>query len=818
MNDPPVAENAKALPQPTLTLPEIVGVPMSAQAVAELVQQSVEAMAAELGCTRLLAMACLPREATVRGVTTVGFRADGLRGLTLSLAEFAAAERALRTGQTLVLPDGSGLPNALAPHFSGELVLVPFLLGKRSLAVMIGQVGAGVAARSAAWQQRAQEVAARGAYLIELERVASAYQNELHLRQASRVVAAAILEGHPLHEIAALITETIALQLNEERVALYLRDSTGKFRPISLRNVSAEYGENIVNLTRPPIFSRATATGLPNYARNVQQDMSISAEARALFARENITSILLATLQHEQTIHGVLAVYPLADRHFTPADLAAFQAFTDMATLGVAIALQMEQEKQFAVAEERNRLAREIHDTVAQSLAGLIFQIETTQNLLDAKEEAAAREMLGSARSLARKALEDTRRAVQGLGPQSLEWLSPGEAISEELRRFEAQEGIATGFLMTGEEPELNPEQRLTLLRITQETLSNIRKHAQARRVRVALQYGADSVALIIEDDGIGFDVEARAEPGPEGGYGLFGMSERARVVGGEVRIESTPGWGTTVRALLPFRPVSALPVRAPLPIALPSSVETPPSVLRPNIPVAADRSRDGLFPPVTLDGNRLRVLIVEDQAMVRQGIRAVLEASGEIVVIGEAEDGEQALDRARTLRPDVTLMDIQMPRVDGLEALRRIRAELPYLSIVMLTTFLTDDAVKEAIGAGAKGYLLKDAEPADLIATVRAAGRGEALLSPAVTERLSSVASGQATKGSAVTGGLNEREMEVLMLLIQGARNKEIAAGLFITTSTVEYHLANIYNKLEASNRTEAVRKALELGLGAKR
>src|SRR5262249_9134770 len=154
-------------------------------------------------------------------------------------------------------------------------------------------------------------------------------------------------------------------------------------------------------------------------------------------------------------------------------------------------------------------------------------------------------EMLETARAQAKRALEDTRRAVQGLSPAPLERLTPAQAIAEEARQFEAQEGIPTPFLLSGEEQTLTSEQRTAPLRIAQEALSNARKHARAQRVRVGLQYGPEEVLLVVEDDGVGFDMAVRAAPGPEGGYGLFGMNERARLLGGEARIESTPGWGT---------------------------------------------------------------------------------------------------------------------------------------------------------------------------------------------------------------------------------------------------------------------------------
>lgn len=191
-----------------------------------------------------------------------------------------------------------------------------------------------------------------------------------------------------------------------------------------------------------------------------------------------------------------------------------------------------------------------------------------------------------------------------------------------------------------------------------------------------------------------------------------------------------------------------------------------------------------------------------------------MLEASGQITVIGEAEDGGQAAELAHALRPDVVLMDLQMPKVNGLEGLRRIHADNSELPVVILTTFQTDESVSEALNAGAKGFLLKDAGGAEIIAAVLAAQRGETTFASSVTERLAALATGQATKNGNDLSELNEREREVLQQLVRGARNKEIAAELFITTKTVEYHLSNIFAKLGVSNRTEAVRVALQNGM----
>ena len=202
---------------------------------------------------------------------------------------------------------------------------------------------------------------------------------------------------------------------------------------------------------------------------------------------------------------------------------------------------------------------------------------------------------------------------------------------------------------------------------------------------------------------------------------------------------------------------------------------------------------------------------------MIRKGVRSMLESGGEIEVVGEAEDGYQAIELIRNLVPDVALMDLQMPGMSGQEALQILHEELPEIPVVILTTFHSESSVKDALAGGARGYLLKDALPSVLISGVKAAFKGEALMSPEVMERLFDLANGKSLNDRTPENELNERELEVLALLVNGARNKQIAADLFISTSTVEYHLSNIYLKLNVSNRTQAVRAALEMGVGQK-
>ena len=211
-----------------------------------------------------------------------------------------------------------------------------------------------------------------------------------------------------------------------------------------------------------------------------------------------------------------------------------------------------------------------------------------------------------------------------------------------------------------------------------------------------------------------------------------------------------------------------------------------------------------------------IRVLIADDQALVRAGFRQLLEREPDLDVIGEAADGAEAVALARSGRPDVVVMDVRMPNVDGLEATRRVLSEPPAPRVLVLTTFDLDEYVFEALRAGASGFLLKDAAPDELVSAVRLVARGDALLAPAVTRRVIEEFARRAAPSPPNPGleGLTPREREVLLLVARGLSNAEIANELFLTPGTVKTHVGHILRKLDARDRVQAVVVAYESGL----
>ncbi|HSB67224.1 MAG TPA: response regulator transcription factor [Anaerolineales bacterium] len=208
----------------------------------------------------------------------------------------------------------------------------------------------------------------------------------------------------------------------------------------------------------------------------------------------------------------------------------------------------------------------------------------------------------------------------------------------------------------------------------------------------------------------------------------------------------------------------------------------------------------------------KIKVLIVDDHQVVRQGLRTFLELLDDITVIGEAQDGRQAVELVRTLNPDVVLMDLVMPHMDGITAIEQVRSLRLPTKVIALTSFSEDDKVFPAIQAGAESYLLKDVSPEDLAEAIRAVHRGEARLHPDITRKLmQQVSQIRAESQDNSLNELTEREKEVLRMVAQGSNNREIAQKLFISEKTVKTHVSNILGKLNLEQRTQLVIYAIK-------
>ena len=420
---------------------------------------------------------------------------------------------------------------------------------------------------------------------------------------------------------------------------------------------------------------------------------------------------------------------------------------------------------QAATLAERQRVAREMHDVLAHSLSGLVLNLEGAMLLAaEGGADPPVSDAIGRAHRLARTGLEEARRAIGMLRDDAL----PGpQRLSGLAAEFEADTGVACQVTVTGAETDLGTDGLLTLYRVAQEALTNIRKHARPGRVEIRLAYEPSGTRLAIEDFSKPGELPAQ---GSGTGYGLTGMRERAELLGGTLAAGPT-GSGFLVELRVP-----------------------------------------GLPAPI-------RVVLADDQRVVREGLGTLLGLLKGIKVVGTAADGNEALALAIKLRPDVVLMDLRMPRCDGIEATRRLREHDASIKVLVLTTYTDDRSVIDALRAGARGYLTKDAGAAEIRRALEQVTRGQPAIDPAVQQHLLDVITASPVTPGAepapqFPGGLTAREAEVLSLIAQGLSNAEIASRLMLSETTVKSHINHLFAKTGVRDRAQAVTYAYQHGL----
>lgn len=450
--------------------------------------------------------------------------------------------------------------------------------------------------------------------------------------------------------------------------------------------------------------------------------------------------------------------------------------------------------------EERLRIARELHDVLAHSISVINVQAGVGLALLDSDPEQ-ARTALTTIKAASKEALGEVRQVLDtlrapGAAPRAP---APGLARLSELVEQASAAGLTVGTTTEGARRELPPGADLAAFRILQEALTNVVRHSESRTAHITLTYAPERLALRIDDEGPASHGEAGGS-----GNGLVGMRERAAALGGTIDAGPRPGGGFRVEAFIPLsmRPTVGHAILVAVAVAVTGTVVRTGRRSR--------RRTEGV--PV------IRVLLADDQSLVRAGFRALLGAQPDIEVAGEAADGAQALQLVRELRPDIVLMDIRMPVLDGLAATRKITddQDLDGVKVVMLTTFELDEYVFEAIRSGASGFLVKDTEPEELLRAVRAVVDGDALLSPGVTRRLIAEFAARSKEPAALSdlGGLTDREREVMALVGIGLSNDEIARRLVVSPLTAKTHVSRAMVKLGARDRAQLVVLAYESGL----
>ena len=435
-----------------------------------------------------------------------------------------------------------------------------------------------------------------------------------------------------------------------------------------------------------------------------------------------------------------------------------------------------------AAEEERARIARELHDVVTHNVSVMVIQAGAARQVLEASPQQ-AREALLSVEASGRAAMTELRH-VMGLLTADGETLDlapqPGMAELESLVGRVRASGLPVELVVTGSPDTPMPDGVvLAGYRVVQEALTNAVKHAAGSSATVRVDYGPARLSIEVTDTG------GTRPPTADAGQRPW--------TGRPARAARALRWDARGRA--------ADPRRVPAPRGHPPRARRQP---RPSGGLVTD--------PV-------RVVVADDQALVRTGFRMILTADG-IDVVAEAATGAEAIDAVRRTRPDVVLMDIRMPVLDGLEATRRIlAADADGPRILMLTTFDVDEYVYAALAAGASGFLLKDVAPEQLTAAVRLVRSGDALLAPSITRRLVERFARGGQETSAVhrdLASLTPREREVLQLLARGLSNAELAAAFQLSEATVKTHVARILGKLQLRDRVQAVVVAYETGLVA--
>ncbi len=408
-------------------------------------------------------------------------------------------------------------------------------------------------------------------------------------------------------------------------------------------------------------------------------------------------------------------------------------------------------ERAHGVQDERSRLSREIHDTLAQGFTSVIALSRAASSALERDDVDKARERLAMIESTAVDNLAEARVIVAELTPGHLQSRTLVEALARLADTMTRETGIQVSSSVAGEPAPLGGNAEVVVLRCAQEALSNVRRHSGAQTAAVTLAYEAERVALEVIDDGSGFDPATRQRVRPRRIAFSRNRTRRRR----HHRSRNTERHPT----------------------------------------------RHGAAPMI-------RILVVDDHPVVRAGMVALLSELEDLDVVGEAGNGAEALALSPKLAPDVVLMDLRMPVMDGAEATARLRAQPDPPEVLVLTTYDTDADIVRAVESGARGYLLKDTPPAVLADAIRRAALGETVLAPPVAARLA-----ERLRAPAQVE-LTPRELDVLRAVARGLSNGEVGRELFIGEATVKTHLLRIFSKLEVTDRTAAVTAAYKVGL----
>jgi len=440
-----------------------------------------------------------------------------------------------------------------------------------------------------------------------------------------------------------------------------------------------------------------------------------------------------------------------------------------------AQALMLEKEQMMAAMRERENLARDLHDGVGQMLGYISMQSDVVRESLSKNDNQAVSQVLQKLTDAAQRANHELRGYIQGLKQSSPPEASHNffSALQQYCKQFQQdyQFEIDLSLPDTPSHVLASAEVETQLTYIISEALQNARKHSEASQASVTIKFDDEMLHVVIEDHGKGL---SGVYSGPERRKGLhFGMGimqSRAEEVGGSLQIETSSGAGTRIIVRLPRK-----------------------------------LAEENLL--------HLRILLADDHPLFVDGVRSMLEQHG-VQVIGVAKDGVEAREMAHILKPDVLMMDINMPRMNGIEATRIIKAEIPELKIIMLTTSTEEENLFNALQAGAVGYLLKGMSANEFVTLLGEIASGEATFSSDMAAKMLEIFARPELQGSPTQPrdqlqSLTERQRDVLSLVAQGLTYKEVGTHLFLTERTVKFHMGEILKRLQLKGRRELIELA---------
>lgn len=430
----------------------------------------------------------------------------------------------------------------------------------------------------------------------------------------------------------------------------------------------------------------------------------------------------------------------------------------------------MENEREVATLKERERLARELHDSIGQAFGYIRMQSEAIREFIGRGDINSTQPLLARLSEVAQESHHDLRAYIQSLKSHSPIFHQDFFAALERYcEHYEQSYLFEIELNLPKHPPEVlaSAQVETHLIYIIREAVGNARRYSGEKRASVLIEVEEEFVQAVIEDHGMGFDSHYSGPERRKGThFGLRIMRERAEEVDGTVVVESEPGRGTRVLVRLPRKLSSGEALTA-------------------------------------------RILIVDDHPLFIDGLRNMLGARG-AHVIGSATNGQEALQLARVLKPDLILMDIHMPHMDGLQATRLIKAEMPEVRIAMLTTSMAEEDVFEALRAGASGYLPKGMSGDEFMARLAEITRGETEFSSEMAEQLLKTF----TEKNPQNIDLTERQSEILRLVAHGLTYREIGERLYLTERTVKYHMGEILSRLHLKGRQAVEKYAKRRGL----